>query len=856
MRHATLAVVLVVLGGSLAGEGWGAAGPSTSPPRDGVTLARAGQPTAIIILAAEPTRAAQFAAYELQHFVRRISGAQLAIMRGEREVASGRVRIFVGDSSAARAAGLSQDRLGPQEYAVRFLPTGVVLAGRDAPDRAEVSYSLDNLPAAANWPGFWEERGTLHAVYDFLEKCCAVRWFNPTDSGTLCPRTDTLIVRPLNLRRRPGFEFRDAIGATGDNPGAYDAYVSLWPGSSEGFRRAEALAYPELHRQYPDAGRYAQAKRMACQLFLLRMRNGGQPVRCNHSLYGYYQRFWEQSSDPAAAKLFVARRPGMFAHGYEGQPPQMCYTSRELIDQLVQDARDYYDGRKTGGELGIFWQPRLPNPFPVEPMDNSSFCKCDACQQWLSRSATTGGRDVFSTGIYSDYFFHFINEVQQGLSKTHPDKSIVTLAYASHAMMPTRVKLDPRVAVQFCFAANRSPASRTNYEHELQLLKAWGTEGVRRPLYLWLYYTFPVETANNGKYHCFPGFFAHTIGEQFKLFHKYGYRGMFHCGYGQDVEAYVTFKLMDDPTLSVDALLHDYFTGLYGPAGVPLQAMYEEIERIYCDPANYPQTRLSGAELAWGHLGTGERMSRLGRLLRQAQRLAQTDERKQRVALFAASVWDYMLAGRRQYLARSSAPIPNLGVPRVAAAGGEVARVAWNEAQSLGSEWFDRGGDKPSARKLSGRIAHDGQFLYLELTDPCPTARLSASAMVFPYDDWEVFLAAQRATPYRQYAVGPTGLLTALSHGEVNFRPNVPLDNPGVKAQSDTSAPDRWVVRLALPLATAVAQGVPPGGSLYMNILRVSSPAVSGQYPLGLDTWISYCTVHEVDRLAELKLAK
>ena len=76
----------------------------------------------------------------------------------------------------------------------------------------------------------------------------------------------------------------------------------------------------------------------------------------------------------------------MFAKGYEGKPDQLCYTSRELIEQLAQDARDYYDGKKTGAELGIFWQPRLPNPFPVEPMDNSFFCKCPECQKFFKEA--------------------------------------------------------------------------------------------------------------------------------------------------------------------------------------------------------------------------------------------------------------------------------------------------------------------------------------------------------------------------------------------------------------------------------------------------------------------------------------
>lgn len=818
-----------------------------------LTLSQDGEPAAVILLPVNPTVSAQFAADELQWHLQKMTGAKLSLLTEGAAAPPGCVRLWLGDTARARTLGLTQAAFRPQEHAIRFLPGEIILAGRDADRRDPVKYDPANLAAGDNWPGFFEERGTLDAVYDFLERCCGVRWLNPTETGTILPHSPTLAVRALNLRRTPVFEFRDAIGATGNNAGWYDHYIALWPEATPQFQAYEAAAYPKLHQQYPEGWQYSQAKRMSSWLFLLRMRNGGVARGCNHALYGYYNRFWEKSSDPETAKLFVEKRPGMFAQGYEGQPPQMCYTSRELISQLAQDARDYYDGRKTGAELGIFWRPTLPNPFPVEPMDNSSFCKCPECQAWLKYSRQAPP-NTFSTGTHSDYFFNFINQVQKELAKTHPDKSIICLAYASHAMMPSHVKLDRRVAVQYCFACNRSPWDRVNFEHEVRSLKEWGEEGVGRPLYLWLYYTFPVETANNGHYHCFPGFFAHTIGQEFKLFKQYGYRGMFHCGFGQEVEAYVTFKLMDDPEAEVDALLAQYFSGLYGPAAGPMRQLYEEIEATYCNPANYPKERLSGAELSWGCLGTAARMSRFGYLLRKARRLAATEEQRHRVDLFDQSVWSYMVAGRRDYLARKAAAIPALTAPRVPDAAGDVAKVPWSQAAEMGS-WYVRGTVEPASRKLSGRVAHDGTFLYVELTDPCDTGKLEASPTVFACDDWELFVAGQRGMPYRQYAVGPTGLQVALSHGEVNFRTNVPLDNPGVRASCDKTAPDRWVTRLALPLDQVIPGGVKPGGKLYLNVLRVTCPALSGTGGLGLDTWVSYSTVHEVDRLAEVTLA-
>ena len=236
----------------------------------------------------------------------------------------------------------------------------------------------------------------------------------------------------------------------------------------------------------------------------------------------------------------------------------MCYTSRELVEQVVADAREYFD--KGGYQYAVCGNHKSPqwgtDFFAVEPMDNGSFCKCAKCQALLT------GRDAdskyFSTGRHSDYFFNFVNEVAKEVAKTHPTKHIVTLAYASHAAYPEKIRLEPNVVVQYCFAANRLCYDRKPYEDEERQLKEWASKDKERPLYLWLYDTFPKEVAGNNWF-AFPGYFAHATGEQFRLFKKLGVRGFFHCGYGQEVEAYLTFKLMDNPDLDVDDLLDEYF---------------------------------------------------------------------------------------------------------------------------------------------------------------------------------------------------------------------------------------------------------------------------------------------------------
>lgn len=813
-----------------------------------LTLAREGKPTATIVIAQDATRAAQLAAYELQYHVQKITGAELPIVRDDVLVSG--ARVLVGESRATQTLGLPGKEFGLQEYLIRFLPDALVLMGKDKEDREEVKYDLIKYPdAVTTWPSIWDEQGTMYAVYDFLERVCDVRWYNPTEAGMECPEMKTLTVKGGNLRRAPRFRYRYACYLVSEQ---YENFTSLQPQDPETWKRYEAAAYPELHRRFSDPNQYNIAKRGWVQLFRFRRRDGGELCPGNHSLYGYYNRFWEKNADPDAAKLFEGRKPDWFAQGYEGTPPQMCYTNRGLIEQVAQDARDFFDGKgmKPGAQAaGDF--------FCVEPMDNSQFCKCSQCQELIQRIHSEGASDVYSTGQHSDYFFNFVNDVAKEVRKTHPDKWIVTLAYMTHALPPKTFTLEPNVLVQFCFASNRMVYATKDYANDLNALHAWADEAKKskRPLYLWLYYTFPVEIAVNGKFHCFPGYFAHTIGEQFKLFDKLGYRGMFHCGYGQEVEAYVTYRLMDDPALIVDKLLNEYFARYYGAAAEPMKRLYLDIEKTYCNPANYPERPgHQNVKIAWGRLGTDERMAEYARLMQQAQDLAVTYTAKRRVELFKLGTWDYMSQGHTQYTSRMKAPMPSIKAPRVQAADGNAANVDWSKAAALGGTWFDRGQDKPAARKLSGRVAHDGKYLYLELTDPCDTKKLVTASMVFPCDDWEIFIAGQRGLPYRQYAVGPSGHMVALSHGEVNWRMNVEMTDHGIIAEPDVSASDRWVTRLVIPLSNLVKDGVTPGGKFYMNVVRVSSPGIGNTPGLGIDTWVSFCTVHDVDRLGEITL--
>ena len=774
-----------------------------------VTLSEEGRARATLVIAREATRAAQFAAHELQWHLRLITGADFPVARDDEAVAG--ARILVGESAATRALGIDAGELKSQEYLIRFAPELIVLLGRDQDDRGVVQYrQAPSAEQLATWPGLWDEQGTMYATYEFLERYCDVRWLNPTESGTDCPRQPSLTVTGSGLRRAPFFRYRYAAYPSSEN---YDAYTGLWPGESEGYARWEAAAYPELRRQFAGSD-YAIAKRGWVTLFRLRRREGGEICLGNHSLYGYYRRFWAPEAGQEA--LFEAKHEDWFAQGYEGQPPQMCYTSRGLVEQVAKDACEFfetgrsYPGAQAGG-----------NCFCVEPMDNDAFCKCVECQTWLT------GRDAdspfFSNGRHSDYFFQFVNEVAKRVRAKHPDKWIVCLAYMTHAAPPVKVTLEPNILVQYCFACNRLNFDRPSYEHEIELLKQWRATSPKRPLYLWLYYTFPIEVANGGRFHCFPGFFAHAIDEQFRLFREQDYRGVFHCGYGQDVEAYLTYRLMDEAGLDVDRLLDEYFARLYGPAAEPMRRFYEIVEETYGDPADYPEPIASGRpeghhhqteEVAWGHLGTEGRMAELAALMEQARAAAQTPEQKTRVELFALGTWDYMVAGRAQYLERAKARYGGQSAPlRVpfASAGplaGDPAKLDRAEALALTS-WRSRNAE-PTRRRCGARLLADREWLYLQLDETTETRALKSAEDLTDGDYWEVLLSPERDGPLRKLRIAPNGKWDAVEGGR-------PWEC-GAVVRSETPPKGPWAARLALPLAQVTS-----AGRVYANFARRSA---------------------------------
>ncbi|MHB1459208.1 MAG: DUF4838 domain-containing protein, partial [Armatimonadota bacterium] len=489
-----------------------------------------------------------------------------------------------------------------------------------------------------------------------------------------------------------------------------------------------------------------------------------------------------------------------------------------------------------------------------------SWCKCPVCQSRMTRSEIDNPQ--FSNGKISNYLFEFINKVAAETRKTNPDKRISALAYSDYAYYPDKVKLEPNISLMMCLHTRNwwCPSMEKN---DLKVFNQWVShEGGKRPLYVWLYYNFPALQAKYDGYATFPGFFVHTLAKQTRMYHKAGIRGIFleHSSefdqsyLGDQLELYVQWRLADNPNQDVKKLIDKFFNGYYRKAAIPMKTLYLDMEKTFISPSTYPeyipkskahqhQTR----ELIYEYEATPERMAKYQKLIEQAKTMADTDIERRRIGLFDKAIIQPLMEGvvkYREYKLMLKAELPKIAIPKIVnEKPGNLNTVDWSKSLDMGA-WRTVIGDR-SERMISSRIAHDGQYLYLELQELMDSSKLVDAAQIYSGNDWELFFAWQREAPYRQMLIGPSGKMASVAHGEAKSE-----WVSGATVISNTKSGDAWLVRVAIPLASLLPKSLVPGDTFYANFYR-ATPGASELMAWSPNMKGSF---HELSRLGEFTL--
>jgi len=230
-----------------------------------------------IVLADDAGGVARAAAEELSHYVGRITGRAPEIVAwSKRPEGKNGLSFFVGTEAAEQVLGKPLGPWKEEEYLLKTIPEGLVLAGSDE--------------AGDPWSGAISA-GTMLGVYTLLDDHLGVRWFWPGPTGEHVPHNPGATVPSLDVRQIPKLAIRSV------SPG-YTAY--------------HTPAFRDAARKWARRARLAWAKSAVF----------------GHSWFDAFNLRNTESFDkhPEWFALVKGVRRG----------PQMCTTNPEVIDRMVE----------------------------------------------------------------------------------------------------------------------------------------------------------------------------------------------------------------------------------------------------------------------------------------------------------------------------------------------------------------------------------------------------------------------------------------------------------------------------------------------------------------------------------------
>ena len=437
-------------------------------------------------------------------------------------------------------------------------------------------------------------RSVLFGAYAFLERYVGCRWYMPGPLGEVLPSLPALRVPRIDDRRVPPFAYRIASGFTRPE------YID-W---------AAKHGLQVWHRSPSWWDSDEPGKRELCLRGTI-----------HHALDKVAPAEVLGPTHPEYFGLLRQRRLTAVDRQQSGQP---CVTHPDLPVLVAKAAGAYFDAHPAA------------DFFSLCPNDNQNWCECRFCRGYDCRTMERFGR---TWPVVSDRYFTFVRQVALRLAVSHPGKSLYCFSYQTYTDPPAAVRLPSNVIVSLCHMV---PAC---YAHRLtdpdcpknaafdKLVRGWADTHDN----LW-YYAYTCKSMwQQMPWPIFRRLAAdirHLRDQRFQGFYSQGSQRI----WGQlGINFYVMVKALWDPDLDVDAVLEDYYHGLYGPACEPMRRYHETLAKAFGQPGIYVHHEAYDQAPAFM---TPELVSACDDALAAAHRAAGTDRVRQRIQP-VATAWEF-----------------------------------------------------------------------------------------------------------------------------------------------------------------------------------------------------------------------
>ncbi len=433
-----------------------------------------------IIISQDATPSEKYAAEELRYWIKEVSGTDLPI--------------------ADLSAGVRGKRLvvGFNRLVSELVPGAV------KPEDRDDSFTLRSVGGdILFWGG--SLRGTLYAVYSFLEEELGCRWYSSKVS--VAPHMDSWEFSELNRHEEPGIIIRDNcyldvrvnpafsgrmrnnfVNLPGEKPG------ETLPGTAEGYWGVHAMGYLMTPAEY-----YAE-----------------------HPEYFSF-------------------RDGERLSGYS----QLCLSNPDVLRICTEKIRNVM---RQNPDFLIY---------SMEQGDNRLYCQCEECEALAEKYGGQSGIMVW-----------FVNQVADAVKDEFPDKFIGTFAYQYTRHAPKNIVPRDNVVIRLCSIECCMFHDYDDCEQNVAFmkdLKDWSA--IAPHLYIWDYvtdfaqYNLPVANWKTMATHIKDFRDNNAIG----ILEEGDYQTV-SCEL-KELRAWLLSKLMWNPDADVDALIEDFTDGYYGAAG-------------------------------------------------------------------------------------------------------------------------------------------------------------------------------------------------------------------------------------------------------------------------------------------------
>ncbi|MCL5269025.1 MAG: DUF4838 domain-containing protein, partial [bacterium] len=490
----------------------------------------------------------RFAARELRKYLGRITGVAIEITSAP--PAAGATIMRVGNRLDPRLAGRPDD-----EYVVATRPGALILSGAGG-------------------------RGTLYAVYDFLENRLGCRWFYPDPGDEVVPRAPlarvaAALAQGIDAYRRPAMPYRDMVILCSDpcrsDPGVVAWETMIRPESeSEWLRNQLVMAARQIDWMAKNRYNVVMTEGSAGGIHILPenwdlVRSIVPEVKKRGLLLGLGGHFWTPFLNDETPGWPANDHWGTFWQGKRHRVRQwsrtyFCTTNPEAMTAFLRHVVAF---SRANPEFDIWsaWPPDGGGP---------SWCECPVCAQ-------------FSVSLRAVKFYCQVAEALEPAA-ARPASPIrgkripsILLGYGGCAAPPAEdLALHPLFAVMpdiYRKFHDPFPKGPTAW-------RVWlDAHGRDNPLYLFGRWTRCILTG----YHLLP---QPSLTQTVRNLVDSGFTGVenFHGGGGWWVKAlgqYATARALWDPKLDLGPFEADYFARYYGPSAVPMKAFYDANETAH-----------------------------------------------------------------------------------------------------------------------------------------------------------------------------------------------------------------------------------------------------------------------------------